>query len=657
MQFVINKKNRMYRLAAFMLFMFLLFVPRINAVPAYPYPITITQPDGSTLTVQLHGDEFRKVRSTTDGYVIRKNERGFYTYAVRDEQNRIVAGEKVARDPEKRTADERVYLSRVLKTSEVLTEEVSIKPSKIRQAPEQVSSTGFPKTGSPKSLVILVNFSDVSFVTPNPQDAFSRLLNQEDYSDNGGTGSASDYFRAASNGQFSPQFDVVGPYTLPNTMAYYGANDANDNDVRPAYMVVHACSIANNDVDFTEYDADGDGYIDNVFIYYAGYNEAEGGPENSVWPHKWAVYRNYNYTGTPSSIVFDGKTVYEYACTSELRGKSGTNMCGIGTFTHEFSHVIGLPDYYHTTESKVALDNWSIMDAGAYRNLGRTPPTYSAYDRFYLGWLTPQELNTPADKSLYPLSQSKVALESTDKQAYLLAATTHNLSGDNPSPKEFYVMEYRRKTGWDSYLPAEGLLFWHIDYDQTAWDNNTVNNYTGTTQTPSSHMRVYLQPLSGYTTTPGTAFTSGSFDPLTWSGTNINREVTDITKTNDSISFKIMGGAPPDPSTLPKIMAGHINETLQFPITKPNAENIKYLNVKTTDITGDLTVSVSGTNAGLFTISTETISRTAANAETGANLDVTYKPLTTGSHEATLTISGGGLNPEKVIELKGESAE
>ena len=99
----------------------------------------------------------------------------------------------------------------------------------------------------------MVNFSDVSFVVPNAQDAFSRLLNQENYSDNGGTGSAKDYFRAASYGQFSPQFDVVGPYTLPNTMAYYGANDASDNDVKPAYMVVDACSIANNDVDFTQY--------------------------------------------------------------------------------------------------------------------------------------------------------------------------------------------------------------------------------------------------------------------------------------------------------------------------------------------------------------------------------------------------------------------
>ncbi|MDO9634320.1 MAG: M6 family metalloprotease domain-containing protein [Paludibacter sp.] len=630
----------------------------LHAIPAYPYPVIISQPDGTSVTVQLHGDESRKIRTTVDGYVIKMNDHGFYAYAILDENNKLVAGEKSARDPEKRSAEDQVYLKKAKKIQDIITEEAP-RRSKIKRIAAESYSTGFPKTGSPKSLVIMVNFSDVSFVVPNAQDAFSRLLNQENYSDNGGTGSAKDYFRAASYGQFSPQFDVVGPYTLPNTMAYYGANDASDNDVKPAYMVVDACSIANNDVDFTQYDADGDGYIDNVFIYYAGHNEAEWGPENSIWPHRWAVQPGYNYSTNPNLVKFDGKIVYDYACTSELRGSTGTNMCGIGTFTHEFGHVIGMPDYYHTTttEDKNTLNNWSIMDAGGYLNSGRTPPTYSAYDRFYLGWLSPEEIKTPSDRSLYPISQSKVPVESTAKQAYLLSATTHNLNGGNPSPKEFYIMEYRKKTGWDTYLPAEGLLFWHIDYDQTAWDNNTPNNYTGTTQTASSHMRVYLQPLSGYSTTPGTAFTSGSFNPLTWSGSTLNREITSITKTNDSINFKIMGGTYVDPGTLPIIKVGLINELLQFVSTKTGSSSFKQLKIKTTDLSGHLSVILSGTHASLFSVSTPTISMGDANSETGADLNVTYSPNATGSHTAVLTISGGGLNPEKVIELNGESTE
>ncbi|MEA4937533.1 MAG: M6 family metalloprotease domain-containing protein [Paludibacter sp.] len=635
------------------------FYASVKAVPAYPRPIVVTQPDGSTVTVQLRGDESRKIRTTVDGYIIKKNQSGYYTYAEPDGANRYVAGKTIARDPERRPVSDQVYLNKIKKYNELGSQSYS-GVSRIKRAPSATTaSTGFPRTGSPKSLVILVNFSDVSFSVSNPQNAFYRLLNQENYSDNSATGSVNDYFKAASNGQFNPQFDVVGPYKLNNTMAYYGANDATTgDDVKPAYMIVDACKAAKDaGLNFAQYDTDNDGYIDNVFVYYAGYNEAEWGPENSVWPHRWAVSPGDNFTNNQSLVKFDGKIVYDYACTSELKGSTGLNMCGIGTFTHEFGHVIGLPDYYHTETDKNTVNDWSIMDAGAYLNDGRTPPTYSAYDRFFLGWLTPQELNTPSDKALLPLSQSKVSLASTSKQAYLLAATTHNLVGDNPSPKEFYVMEYRKKSGWDSYLPAEGLLFWHIDYNQTAWDNNEPNNYTGTNQTASSHMRMYLQPLSGYTTTPGTAFTSGSFDPLTWAGSRIDRAITGITKTSDSISFKIMGGSVVNPVETPRILAGVINGTLQFPVIASGAETAKTLNIRTTDISGDLTLTVNGANAALFSASVQSISMTAANSASGVNIIITYKPLAGGAHTAILTISGGGLTPEKIIELRGSATE
>lgn len=624
----------------------------VKAVPAYPHPVSITQPDGTTLTVILHGDENQKIRTTTDGYVIRKNDQGYYVYAVRNSLNQYVPGEKIARDEVQRSQNDLDFLKTAVKISDL--QQTATGSNKISRAPAAANIIGFPKTGSPKSLVIMVNFSDRSFVISNPQDAFSRLLNQQNYSDNGGTGSAKDYFIAASYGLFAPEFDVVGPYTLPNTMAYYGANDSYGDDVKPAYMIVDACKAADNaGVDFTQYDTDGDGYIDNIFVYYAGYNEAEWGPDNSIWPHRWVVYPGSNYTGTQSSVRFDGKTLYDYACTSELKGSSGSNMCGIGTFTHEFGHVIGMPDYYCTDgSSKSTLDDWSIMDGGAYLNQGRTPPTYSAYDRFFMGWLTPEELNAGASKTLYPISQAGTSSVSSQSEAFLLSQTTHNLVGDNPSPKEFFVMEYRKKTGWDAYLPAEGLLFWHIDYDQAAWDNNEPNNYSGTTQTSSSHMRVYLQPLSGSTTTPGTAFTSGSFTPKTWLGTDINRPVTEITKTPETITFKIMGGVAEVPD-MPEITAGVINSALQFPEIAVNTSKTKYLNIKTTDLTGDLTVSITGTNAGLFSASTGTITAAAANSQAGAALNVIYTPDESGSHTAILTISGGGLSPEKVIELNG----
>ena len=417
------------------------------------------------------------------------------------------------------------------------------------------------------------------------------------------------------------------------------------------------------------------------------------------------------------------------------------------------------------------------MDYGPYLNGGNTPPAYSAWDRFYLGYLTPEQVNTPIDLTLLPLSQSTTLVANTNNQSYLLSASTHNLNGAAPSPAEFFIVEYRKHTGWDTYLgqnmdsngnfttvPSDGLCIWHVDYLKSGWDANTPNNYTGTTQTLSSHMRVYLQPLSGQTTTPGTTFSSGSFMPTTWSGTNINRALTAITKTTDNITFKLIGGTqgptisnigsitgfstivgtasavqsisvtgtnltgnvditlvdktnfeiklsssstwvknlsiaptsgsvsetlqirynptlagiqtdrlaisstgapsvgfnltgtsttPYNPSA-PAIIVGKIENLIQFPIIKLNATNTKTFNIKTTDIMSTLTLSVTGANASMFTVSVGSLTKDAVNGSSGTNITVTYIPTATGVHSASLTISGGGLNPAKVITLQGE---
>lgn len=620
-------------------------VQNLMAIRAYPHPVQITQPDGTTLTVKLHGDEFRNFRTTDDGYLIKRSPDGFYNFAVLVASGEIKLTNIRAKDVQKRSAEDIRILRTVTKPD---INQLQQKSSPMR-APSQTGTTemqkAYPKNGSPKSLVILVNFQDISFAVSDPRTAFTNLLNEEGYSSNGGTGSARDYFRSASYGQFNPEFDVVGPVLLPENVEYYGANDASGNDIRPRQMVIDACNAANDEgLDFAQYDTDSDGFVDNVFIYYAGYNEAEHAPENTIWPHRWVLGASY--------IVIDGKIIYDYACSSELRGNSGTNMCGIGTFAHEFGHVIGLPDYYHTSDpNKNTLNYWSIMDLGAYLNEGKTPPTYSAYDRFYLGWLTPQQVSEAANLELLPLYQGMTPPVNTNKQSYLLSATTHDLNGSNPNPKEFFMVEYRKKTAWDAFLPGEGMLIWHIDYNETAWNNNGPNNYTGTTQTAASHMRVYLQPLSGSTTTPGAAFTSGSFTPTTWTGTDINRVISEISKTDDKITFKLMGGyVNPD---VPEVRVGEVNNASSFGTTKIGNSKSKTLNIKTTDLTGNLTLAITGTNATWFSVTPATITKEAANSAEGSNITVTYLPEATGNHTAVLTISGGGLNPAKVINLSG----
>jgi immune inhibitor A len=631
-------------------------VSSLHAVKAYPYPIVVRQPDGSEVTIKIYGNEFRHLKTTIDDYPVKQNAKGFWIYAILDNTGKLKETEYIARDIEKRSTREKQFLSSLRSEKSGFQRIKSINPI-VKKTKQPILRKAYPLTNSPKSLVILVNFKDKSFVTPEAQIAFHDMLNQSDYNANGATGSARDYFMSSSYGNFSPMFDVVGPFDLNKDMSYYGANDESGYDINPAELIVDACFAAHNaGIDFTQYDTDNDGLIDNVFVYYAGYNEAEGADENTIWPHRWVVYTKeedpvyYTYDGTIASVTFDGKRLYDYACSSELKGNSDTNMAGIGTFCHEFGHVLGLPDYYHTEEYKETLNGWDIMDDGSYNNNSRTPPTYSTYSRFYLGWLIPQEINTPSNLTLLPIYQEKTKPVNTLQQSYLLSATTHNLNGNDPSPREFFMLEYRKKIGWDTYLPAEGMLIWHIDFDPIAWEENTVNNYMGTIQTSDSHMRVYLQPLNGSTTTPGTAFTNGSFIPTTWTGININREISHITKSDDKITFKLMGGMPD-----PVIQVGIIYQHLKFPRIQVNTNNTKILNIKTTDITEDLTLSITGEQANCFSIPILSISKEAANSAEGVNITITYQPISTGTHTATFTISGGGLNPSKIITLTGEA--
>lgn len=504
----------------------------VKPVPASPYPTIRTLPDGRELTVYLKGDEFFSYRTTEDGYVIRENADGYFTYVTKDTNGILLSTQVRVSPAEQRTPEELTFLKTVQPFPDMQQVYTQRKAARVAQSstddqPEKV----FPGNGSPKSLVILVNYTDVAFVTPNPKQAFTDLLNKENYAENGGTGSARDYFKVSSFGASSPEFVVVGPYTLPNNRAYYGENDNSGSDKRPRDMVMDACNLAHNDgVDFSQYDVDNDGIVDNVFIYYAGHNEAEHAPAETIWPHRWSLSAN---------LVLNGKRIIGYACTSELRGSSGTTMCGIGTFAHEFGHVYGLPDYYATNgEKHHTVSRWNIMDAGAYLNSGRTPPTYSAYDRFYLGWLTPTLLKAPQDVTLPDL-------KATNK-AYIISSTeNHNMSGSSPSPVEFFTLEYRSRTGWDAYLPNSGMLITRVFYNRNDWQSNGPNNR-------AEAMGFDIMEADGVASTstlpgdpfPGTAKVT-SYSPKLRSGTDIAKPITAIKEDNNSVSFRFMGGGNP----------------------------------------------------------------------------------------------------------------
>ena len=438
--------------------MSLLGVASIYAVPAYPYLMTKTQPDGTTISFYFRGDENFSFRMSEDGYLLALNEEGIFEYADFRDNDIIPLGVK-ASDVAKRSVKEIDFLKKAVKVSDIrmqLEETITLRKQQ-REARSVQRAVKYPTNGSPKSLVILVNFKDLKFIRETANEDFTNMLNQDGYSENHATSSAREYFRTSSFGKFNPNFVVVGPYDLPKDYAYYGENSKRGGyDLHADSMIIQACMLADEaGLDFTEFDTDSNGILDNVFVYYAGHNEAEHAGENTVWPHRSSAY---------SKTLFDGVKLGSYACTSELKGNSGEDQCGIGTFCHEFGHVIELPDLYVTDYSheEPTLYKWDIMDRGSYNNEGRTPPVYSAYERFFLGWLTPEPLDSLGLYGLEPLI--------TSNKAYIFSKTKHNLDGYNPDPVEFFILENRQKIGIDSLaVPGEGLLITHINYNKSLW--------------------------------------------------------------------------------------------------------------------------------------------------------------------------------------------
>ena len=427
----------------------LLIAAQALAIVAKPGKRTVVQPNGDTLMVYAYGDHRFHWLETADGQWVAQDSVGWYR-------------------PIPSLSPEQIQAQREASHYAIAEKQAAAKKAAVANAvePQRVAS---PLNIAPRGLVLLVNFADKSF-TSDIEDIKNMISSdnyQRDYSYrySGQTitvhaeGSAKTYFEDQSMGTYSPEFDIMGPYTVSNNMSYYGSN----NDYYAYKMVIEACKLANADgADFTKYDCDNDGQIDFVFVIYAGYGEADGGPKNTIWPHTYDVSYYEN-------VKLDGKKLATYACGQELQYISKEHD-GIGTFVHEFSHVLGLPDIYATNyATHKTLSDWDVMDAGPYNNDGNTPPAYSAYERFFLGWLTPTLLNKPASPILEDIIRSN--------KAYIITKTGQsNFQGNDPKPKEFYILENRQQYSWDAYLAGHGLMITKIKYDYDTWEDNTVNN-------------------------------------------------------------------------------------------------------------------------------------------------------------------------------------
>ena len=464
--------NRIYRI--FGLGLMVVCAIAVWAAPARRGWVERLTEDGSTVRVQQMGDEF-------------------YHYWINEQ------GERMA-----------LKGDRMVATGETVTGYgLQVTGRRAAKAPQGV---GTPKP-IPHVLVILVSYSDIAIQPKNTAAALDSLFNVSGYDYNGATGSARDYFTAQSDSAYMPVFDVVGPVTLPNNRKYYGENSSGNTDGKAGEMIKDACKAVDNIVNFADYDSDGDGTVDAVYVIYAGIGANDtGGEDDAIWPHMHYV------SGGP---VLDGKTIYYYACSGEIDGVS-LDRTGIGPICHEFGHAIGMPDYYSTSAGSYIVCEWSAMDYGMYNNDANTPPNYSIFDKQYMGWATVQEMK--ADQ------QANISLTTDYADGYKMTAGGAT-----------YYIENRQPAGWDIALPGHGMLVWQVKFDQGVWNGNTVN------ATNSSPRCTVLSAAYGQMTDGDKVWSSkadpfpGSQNVTSWTKYSAFA-MTAITETDGLIQFKLNGG-------------------------------------------------------------------------------------------------------------------
>jgi M6 family metalloprotease-like protein len=351
-------------------------------------------------------------------------------------------------------------------------------------------------------------------------------MNKEGYNEYHNIGSVRDYFLKNSMGAFRPTFDVYGPVTISGTRESYGGVKADRNyaGARSALSEALDTLIKWGTVDFSKYDNDGDGVVDFVFMFYAGIGSNYSGNTKAIWPHAWVF--------SPSKYLGSNKRAYRYACSNEIDGSAyqrnpNTSVLGgIGTFAHEFGHVLGLPDMYDLegNNPKITPKDWDVMDQGNYNcpsnadnSRNCTPPYLSAFERMSLGWMTPTELYAVGEVRLDKLD---------DNVAYSIT---------NPeNPDEIFLLEYRTKQNWDQGHKNSGILLWHIDYVQSVWTGKTVNN-------DGDHMHVDIEEAvpntSSYTRAsdvfPGTGNVREFEDFTFWDGSRAEVRIYDISESSD----------------------------------------------------------------------------------------------------------------------------
>lgn len=444
------------------------------AIPAKKSWKVVSQSDGTTIKVSQAGDEHLHYYITEDNVPIYKAADNRYCYLT-IENGKLHNSGVLAHESAARSAKELQVMNTIHDLAPIARQMAAKKRSAAKRCvrPDRLPSKDDISVfkGSKKALVILAAFSDKSF--SKGDDAivkfYDEVLNQEGYSQNGAAGSVHDYFKDMSRGEFDLTFDIVGPVKVSKSATYYGGpSPIMGGADHIGEFITEAIKKADEkcDIDWKKYDWDDDGEVEQVFVLYAGYGQATGGPTGTIWPNAWTLDEALQNSDGNGGFSIDGVFINQYACSNELYLDSGTVPMGLGVFCHEFSHCMGLPDMYDTNYgSTPTMGDWDLLAGGSYngpQGIGWCPAGWTSYERAYAGWLELTELKAG------DIIKGMTSLEEADGKAYVIYNDNHK--------DEYYLLENHKGMGWDKYTPENGLLIIHVDYDKDLFDNNIVNS-------------------------------------------------------------------------------------------------------------------------------------------------------------------------------------
>jgi immune inhibitor A len=470
------KKNpRISFIRLFILIALTSFSCTSRAAKAFPLPMTFSQPDGSKISVILKGDEFLHWYSTRDGVLLSRAGDIFYVASV-DANGDISSTGILAHESGSRTGDEQIAIINQ-KTSTFF----NAAPEKMSRAArkslplDSATPSFFPHTGAPKAVVILANFNDVKFTLDNPWGQFNQIFNATEAGPMFGTStyqnytSIRQYFNTISSGDYTPEFKIVGPVTLPNNMKYYGGTDDNGRDEKADEMVTSAITLASDSINFADpsYDSNNDGTMDMVFVIYAGYGQNSQGPNESVWAKSGEINKTINNVKFGRFCV----SCELFANADFWKEKNNGIPCinGTGVVCHEFSHAMGLPDIYPTVSAAYLnnqeMEYWDLMDGGEYVKNGYRPTAYTAWEREVMGWFKIDTLKNDT-------TVTSMAAALTGGKAYRILNDADN--------SEYFVLENVQRKGLNGAMSGHGLLVYHVK-----WPSTYVSLYNSINNTPN----------------------------------------------------------------------------------------------------------------------------------------------------------------------------